>query len=213
MSEKATAMESHQLINQDSGITEYYTPSNILDAARMTLGGFDLDPASSPTANRQVQAARIFTTEEDGLSQMWVGKVWLNWPFGKPENACVSGCTKEICRKRGYHLNRRKPGNADWVNKLVSEYQAGRVVAALCICFAATSEGWFRPLLRQPQCFLYGRTNFILPDGGVLRGVTKGSCITFFGPDTARFAECFRHLGEIKVPVFTSEGRLQGHAT
>ncbi len=198
-------MNSHQLINQDSGLTEYYTPNQILDAARQTLGGFDLDPASSPRANCRVQAARIYTTQDDGLSLSWHGRIWLNWPFGKSENVCQPGCTKESCRKRGYHLTRRKPGNADWVNKLANEYKEGRVQAALCICFAATSEGWFRPLLRQAQCFLYGRTNYCLPDGGTLHGVTKGSCITYWGDDTARFAECFHPLGEIKIPYLTNK--------
>lgn len=193
-------MNSHQLINQDSGLTEYYTPMHILDAARRTIGAFDLDPASSPAANRWVQASRIYTAQDDGLSLPWYGRIWLNWPFGKSENACVSDCAKRSCRKRGFHLEKRKAGNADWVNKLVSEYEAGNAEAALCICYAATSEAWFRPLLRQPQCFLYGRTNYRLSDGGILHGVTKGSCITFFGEDAARFAGCFRQLGEIKMP-------------
>ncbi len=68
----------------------------------------------------------------------------------------------------GLPLEQRKPGNADWVSKLVRSYEGGRGQAPLCICFAATSEGWFRPWLRRPQCFLHGRTYYCSdgPDKG-----------------------------------------------
>ena len=201
-------MDSHQLINQSSGLVEYYTPIELIEAARETMGGIDLDPASSPEANERIGASTIFTIEDDGLAQPWAGRVWMNHPFGKSEKACKSQCAKTSCAKRGYHLLKDKPGNADWIKKLVSEFESGRVEQACCITFACTSEAWFRPLLRQPQCFLYGRTNYCLPGGGgVLQGVTKGSCVTYFGQDVGRFAACFRHLGEIKTSVFAAEGR------
>ena len=68
------------------------------------------------------------------------------------------------------------------------------------ITFAATSEKWFRPLLLRPQCFLFPRTQYLLPDGSVKRGVTKGSCVTYFGPNVEAFAREFSSLGEVKVP-------------
>jgi hypothetical protein len=198
-------MDSHQLINQSSGLVEYYTPMEIVEAARSTMGGIDLGPASCLEANERIGASTIFTVKDDGLAQPWFGRVWMNHPFGKPQKACRPGCTKTSCAKRGYHLQTDKPGNADWINKLVTEYQSGRVKQACCITFACTSEAWFRPLLRRPQCFLYGRTNYCLPGGAVLHGVTKGSCVTYFGQDVERFAACFRHLGEIKTSVFPAE--------
>jgi hypothetical protein len=198
--------DPHQLINQSSGLVEYYTPAEIVAAARATMGGIDLDPASSPEANLRIGASRFFTIKDNSLDQPWLGRVWMNHPFGRSEKACRPGCAKTSCAKRGYHLQNDKPGNAEWINKLVSEYESGRVEQACCITFACTSEAWFRPLLCLPQCFLYGRTNYCLPGGGVLRGVTKGSCITYFGQDVGRFAACFRHLGEIKTSVFPAEG-------
>lgn len=54
-------MKEHQHINATSGDFEYYTPDKIVEAARRTLGGgFDLDPASSQTANARIKAKRIF---------------------------------------------------------------------------------------------------------------------------------------------------------
>ena len=66
-----------QLINQDSGDVEWYTPPEILDVARAVLGGFDLDPFSCAVANERVQAARFFTKEDDALKQEWFGRVWM----------------------------------------------------------------------------------------------------------------------------------------
>ncbi len=172
----------HQLINQDSGNVEIYTPASIIAAARRTLGSIDLDPASCPLANKTVKASRILSAR--GLETPWSGRVWMNHPFGKKS------------AKTGH------PGNAAWIDKLVSEYEAGNVTAACCICFASTSEIWFKPLLTRPQCFLTPRTNYILPDGSIYRGATKGSVVTYFGDDLARFANEFQSLGVIKVPYY-----------
>lgn len=167
-------MNSAQLINQSSGDVEIYTPSNIIEAARKTLGEIDLDPASSAGANERIRAARFFTKEDDGLSHLWNGRVWLNHPF-----------SREFNKK--------------WVWKAEQETSMGRASALCMICFASTSEAWFRPLLRYPQCFLSPRTNYLRPDGTIYRGVTKGSVVTYMGPRIERFAESFRPLGEIKV--------------
>ena len=164
-----TDISPHLLINQSSGNVEIYTPSAIIEAARRTMSGIDLDPASSETANLRVKATRFFTQADDGLS-----KVWQNHPFSRALNA-------------------------KWINKLVSEYKAGNITAACAICFASTSEKWFRPLLDYPQCFLTPRTNYLLPDGTVYRGVTKGSVVTYLGSDTASFAREFAALGVVKI--------------
>lgn len=165
-------MNTHQFINQDSGETEYYTPQAIIEAARRTMGGIDLDPASSLTANQRVKAQQFFS--ENGREREWFGNVWLNHPFSREFNG-------------------------PWINKLLTEFVEGRVKQACCITFAATSERWFRPLLERPQCFLVPRTNYLLPDGTVKRGVTKGSVVTYFGSDVEKFRKEFAALGVLKV--------------
>lgn len=192
-------MESHQLVNQSSGVVEYYSPPILVEAARRVMGGIDLDPASSLKANETIQAKQFFVDKDNGLIKRWFGRVWLNHPFGKAEKKCVKDCSKKICKQRGYHILRDLPGNADWINKIVSEYESGNVEEACCICFASTSESWFRPLLRYPQVFLSPRTNYYLPDGSIFRGVTKGSVITYFGPNVDRFGWYFKAHGGVKV--------------
>lgn len=60
------------------GKYEWLTPPEIVKA----LGEFDLDPCAPiqppwPTANRH------YNLLEDGLVQPWMGRVWLNPPYGR----------------------------------------------------------------------------------------------------------------------------------
>jgi hypothetical protein len=194
---------SHQLINQTSGAVEYYTPIKIIEAATDCMGFIDLDPASSLEANKIVGARRIFTKEDNGLSYQWTAQtLWLNHPFGKGEMRCPcphSRCTKESCKKRGYHIDYDIPGNADWISHLMEDYEDGRFEEGCCITYAVTSEEWFRPLLGRPQCFLHGRTNYRLPNGDISNGNTKGSVVTYLGDRTRDFARAFSKLGTVKV--------------
>lgn len=169
-------MNNAQLINQTSGKTEYYTPIGIVDAARRVMGGIDLDPASSCAANARIGAGKFYTIENNGLDLRWFGRIWMNHPFGRMSNP-------------------------RWVEKLISEFEAGNISQALCITFACTSEVWFQPLLDFPQCFLSPRTNYDLPDGTKLRGVTKGSVITYLGHNVESFEKEFGWFGTVKVSL------------
>lgn len=168
-------MDAAQLINQTSGIVEYYTPAWITAAAAAVMGGIDLDPASSAAANERVQAAAYYTAEDDGLRYSWSGNVWMNHPFGRE-------------------------GNPRWVRKLIAEYEAGHVAQACCITYACTSEAWFQPLLRFPICFIAKRVNYLLPDGTVKVGVTKGSCVAYLGGKVDRFYDVFKDSGSVLLP-------------
>ncbi len=160
----------------DSGVVEYYTPSEIVEAARIALGGtIMLDPASCDIANARIGACMFYTKEQNGLRWPWFGTVWMNHPFG-----------------RGV--------NGDWVDKLVASYKSGAVLAACCITWASMSELWFRPLLDYPHCIPYGRTHYMQPDGTGKRGANKGSVITYLGPDVAVFAEAFKDIGSVYIP-------------
>lgn len=204
-----THSNNAQLINQTSRAVEYYSPTPIVEAARATMGGIDIDPASSPIANRVVQAQRYYTKHDNGLRQTWqAATVWMNHPFSRGEQPCNRRCKKKACQQRGYHIAEELPGNEIWINKLIHHYQAGDIEQACCITFASTSEAWFAPLFAYPMCFLQPRTNYYLPCGAKARGVTKGSVVTYLGPNVNRFAHHFVNLGAVVIPFTSPHIRL-----
>ncbi|HHI4996264.1 TPA: DNA N-6-adenine-methyltransferase [Vibrio parahaemolyticus] len=196
-------MNNANRINQDSGNFEYYTPKEIVDAARQCMGGIDLDPASSLAANLIVQADHIFTKETDGMKKVWTADtLWMNHPFSRGEKACPAKrarCKKKTCVKRGHHIDHDIPSNMDWISKLLHHYEQGHVKEAICITFANTSEAWFRKLLPFPQCMPNKRIQYYKPDGTIDNNVTKGSAITYLGPNLDNFANAFRDIGTIKI--------------
>jgi len=162
-----------KILTQDSGNTEYYTPQIYTLGALAVMGSINLDPASSLKANEAILADQIFTEAENGLEQDWYGNIWLNHPFGRVANPL-------------------------WIKKLIEEYELEHINQACCITYASTSEKWFRPLLSFPQCFIYGRTNYILPNGKIKKGVTKGSVITYLGNEVDKFKMVFSRFGMVK---------------
>ena len=68
---------------QVPGNPENYTPAVYIEAVRRVLGEIDLDPASRRIAQETVKAKRFFTKEDDGLRQVWTGRVFLNPPYAR----------------------------------------------------------------------------------------------------------------------------------
>ena len=58
---------------------DYLTPRWVFDVLGI---GFDLDVASPPWATH-VPAGRVFTKADDGLAQVWAGRVWMNPPYSE----------------------------------------------------------------------------------------------------------------------------------
>ena len=57
---------------------DHYTPPHIFDSLGLT---FDLDVASPPGGISWIPTRKYYTQEDDGLSQPWYGRVWMNPPF------------------------------------------------------------------------------------------------------------------------------------
>lgn len=60
---------------------EWYTPPHIRSAVVEALGGrVDLDPCADP--GKSFPAATHYTKDDDGLTKDWVGRVYMNPPYG-----------------------------------------------------------------------------------------------------------------------------------
>jgi hypothetical protein len=150
---------------------EWYTPAPYVEAARLVMGGVDLDPASCAAANATVGATTFYTKAEDGLSRPWHGRVFLNPPYGR---SCP-----------------------EFVAKLEHECMDGNVTAAILLVSAYSTETkWFQPLFRRPVCFTDHRLDFHSPAG---RGgsSTHGSAFVYFGANAQAFLDVFDQFGAI----------------
>jgi phage N-6-adenine-methyltransferase len=161
-------------VTYNSGNDEWYTPPEYIHAARDVLGGIDLDPASSPAANKTVKAERFYSIDDDGLTRPWAGRVWMNPPYS----------TGLVDR---------------FVLRLLDCYQSGEVPAAVVLTNNATDTRWWQTLARRSSavCMLAGRIRFRGPDGAVAGAGLQGQTIALLGDDRQRFAERFAEFGVV----------------
>jgi ParB family chromosome partitioning protein len=171
---RAAKAEPHRAIG--TGFNEWHTPQDVIDAARDVLVTIDLDPASTEAAQRTVRAARYFTKEDDGLTQEWRGKVWLNPPYAQPEIA-------------------------NFVEKLIDEYVAGRVSQAILLTHNFSDTQWFHAAARAARvfCLTKGRVRFVDTDGN-LASPTNGQCFFYFGDRPHAFDARFCEIGFVVGP-------------
>jgi ParB family chromosome partitioning protein len=167
------------LITLASGEFEWYTPPNIVEAARAALGGIDLDPASCDEAQTVVRAATYFTKNTDGLSRPWFGRVWLNPPYA----------ARLIDQ---------------FVGKLIGHVEAGEVTSAVLLVNNATETNWCQRCLAaaSASCLIAGRIPFWGPNGG--ESPPRGSLAFYFGGDVPAFLAAFQDLGTCNVPLPTA---------
>jgi hypothetical protein len=154
-------------VAHNSGQAEWYTPPEIIEAARVVMGGIDLDPASCATANEVVQALTFFTLEQNGLAQSWAAaSVFLNPPYSAP-----------LC--------------GEFIAKLLAEVQAGRVSQATVLVNNATETSWFVALAgcALAVCFPSSRVKFWHPERE--SSPLQGQAVLYVGPNVAAFVTAF----------------------
>jgi phage N-6-adenine-methyltransferase len=150
---------------------ERYTPPAIIDAARAVMGGIELDAASCETANQIVKAEFYFTAEDNALIQTWRAKtVWCNPPYGKIKNKSMAGI---------------------FLDKMISEYDAGNFEQGIILVNACPSASWFKPAYRFPICFTDGRIAFLDYTLTPLTQPTKDNALIYIGQNVERFAHRF----------------------
>ena len=184
---------------------EHYTPAHVVELAREVLGVIDLDPASCEEANATVRAKRIFTRGDDGLTQPWSGRVFLNPPGGtftakrknKTDLKPVTPPEDAAYRLR-FGTDSRAVG---WWRKLEEEWHkpTGGVDEAVFIGFtlellrATQGDGVWNSAMEYPFCVPRERLCF----GG--NQPTHGNVIVYMGGNAARFAEVFARIGMVRT--------------
>lgn len=169
--ERVLVSEYHRL-RRESGSVEWYTPPHILGLVTELLGEIDLDPASNE-GEPWVTARRHFTAADDGLSQKWSGRIFLNPPW----NAQGSP--------------------AAWVKKLIEEYERGEVIEAVCLLPARTNTAWMDLLSGYARCFVRGRLRF----GDATGEAPFPVVLVYLGSRVQEFVDIFDVVGSCYAKV------------
>lgn len=160
-----------------TGDMEGYTPAEYVEAARRVMGSIDLDPASNELAQEVVKASVFHTARTNGLDKEWAGNVFLNPPYN-------AGLIDEF------------------LDKLLAEYEAGRVSQAIVLTNNNTDTGWFHKTAKSAAaiCLTRGRINFYKPDRSKV-APTNGQAFFYLGSDVKAFHSVFSDIGLVLVKL------------
>jgi phage N-6-adenine-methyltransferase len=157
-------------VSHNDGDNEWYTPSEYISAAHAVMGGIDLDPASTSTANAIVCAKKFYSAEDDGLTKAWEGRVWMNPPYARPliDSFCA---------------------------KLAEAYAAGEVTQAVTLTNNATETGWFHALaeVASAMAFPRQRVKFWHPEKE--SAPLQGQGVIYLGENVEAFRARFTDFG------------------
>lgn len=152
-----------------TGNFEWYTPFEIIEAARLVMGGIDLDPASSSIANENVNASTYYTIEDDGLRKKWNGRVWMNPPY-----------------------------SADLVKQFISKVVSPEVEQAIVLINNCTDTNWAHELFRHASSICFPKRIKFLDQNFESKGSpTQGQMIVGVRTDGNKFNEHFSQFGTV----------------
>jgi phage N-6-adenine-methyltransferase len=159
------------------------TPQHIIEAVREAFGGqIDCDPASNAKAQERVRAEVWYGEDtpfsgalsNDGCDFFWLGRVWLNPPYGK-----------------GLIL--------PFADQLREEIDAARCAAHAVLVNLDPSTEWFKTF---ESCSTHlvnlGRVAFLHPDTGLpVKGNSRAQCLLVRNVNL----EPLRKLGSVYAKV------------
>lgn len=157
-------------VTHNSGENEWYTPIEYVEPFRSLVGTIDIDPASSKQANLTIQAKRIHTIDDDGLTKKWKGSIWLNPPY---ENGLI----------------------VQFVDKLVDSLP--NISHAALLVNNAMETRWAQKAMEHcgAICMVSGRIKFDRPNGFPSGTPLQGQCLLYFGPNTKGFRKAYSAIG------------------
>ena len=156
-------------VANNSGNNEWYTPAELIEAARSAMGSIDVDPASNDIAQKVVKAGTYYTAETNGLDKTWTGNVWINPPYAS-----------DLIGK--------------FIDKLIAEQQNYR--QAIVLVNNATETEWFNKIISisSAVCFPKSRVKFYMPDGKT-GAPLQGQAVLYIGENKDKFYSAFACMG------------------
>ncbi len=151
-------------VMMSSDSVEWYTPPQIRKAVLDTFGGIcDLDPCADP--GRTFPATGHFTEVDNGLIRPWLGRVYMNPPYGRTID--------------------------QWTTKLADELRHGWTTEAIALLPARVETSWWHDLSPSVVCMIRGRLKF----SGYESSAPFPSVAVYFGPNRTAFYDAFKRLG------------------
>jgi len=143
-----------QSVHFSSADETWATPQNLFDRLDAEFQ-FNLDPCALP---KSAKCARYFTPDDDGLSQPWEGRVFMNPPYGRSIGL--------------------------WTRRAVQMVRAGVSEVVVGLVPARTDTRWWnRDVLEAREIrFIEGRVRF----GGAQHGAPFPSAVVIW-ENTRRF--------------------------
>jgi ParB family chromosome partitioning protein len=173
-------------VARSTGYPCHFTPREVIDMAVAVMGGIDLDPASCAEANETVGATMFYTEVEDGLSQPWRGRVFLNPPYS--------------------------PTMFPFCEAAASKFESGEISEAIVLTHNSTETRWFRRLVKVSAaiCFVNRRIQFIRQETqSDYSGPTQAQALFYLGGNTEKFTAVFENLGWIAIPLNMKDSRVK----
>ena len=164
------SVQRQRPVHLSSVTSQWHTPPSFLELVTAVFKGcrVDLDPCSDSQAQKHVQARKYFSAVEDGLTQPWEGRVFVNPPFSAQGGLSLSGA---------------------FFQKAEEEYRSGNASEVLLLMKAAVGYAWFRPVLQWPHAWLHARIAFLssIQQAGTTN--PHGSVVVYMGPDPTHFCQ------------------------
>jgi ParB family chromosome partitioning protein len=157
-------------------VMEWYTPPDIIQAAHRVMGKIDVDPTSCELAQTVVRAKIFHTVDDNGLKHPWHGTIWLNPPY-----------------TRGFI--------ALFVDKLITEINAGHATQAILLTRGGTDTKWFHRAATAAQAVCFpSRIKFWSADRKIKTSLMT-QVILYFGNKPEKFQKQFSQFGFVRMFV------------
>lgn len=139
-----------------------------MEAVSAVLGQIDLDPCAENM--KSIPAKNHYTILDNGLTQSWHGKVYMNPPYGKQIES--------------------------WIWKLRYEYKVmEHTTEAVALLPARVDTAWWGLVAKYPVCFISGRLKF----SGHSNSAPFPSAVVYLGQNKEKFMGVFGKMGRCYI--------------